>query len=69
MLVQSKRPIAFYSHTSSMRDRARPVYERELMAVVLSVQRWRPYLLRAKFVVKTDQKSLKFLLEQRVIQQ
>ncbi|KAA0047243.1 Retrotransposable element Tf2 [Cucumis melo var. makuwa] len=27
VLVQSKRPIAFYSHTSSMRDRARPVYE------------------------------------------
>ncbi|KAL0545305.1 hypothetical protein IC582_015183 [Cucumis melo] len=68
VLIQSKRPIAFYSHTLSMRDRARPVYERELMAVVLSIQRWRPYLLRAKFVVKTDQKSLKFLLEQRVIQ-
>ncbi|TYK22515.1 transposon Tf2-1 polyprotein isoform X1 [Cucumis melo var. makuwa] len=68
VLIQSKRPIAFYSHTLSMRDRARPVYERELMAVVLSVQRWRPYLLGAKFVVKTDQKSLKFLLEQRVIQ-
>ncbi|TYK14862.1 transposon Tf2-1 polyprotein isoform X1 [Cucumis melo var. makuwa] len=51
-----------------MRDRARPVYERELMAVLLSVQRWRPYLLGAKFIVKTDQKSLKFLLEQRVIQ-
>ncbi|KAA0046241.1 Ty3/gypsy retrotransposon protein [Cucumis melo var. makuwa] len=68
VLVQSRRPIAFYSHTLSMRDRARPVYERELMAVVLSVQRWRLYLLGAKFIVKTDQKSLKFLLEQRVIQ-
>ncbi|KAA0066183.1 Ty3/gypsy retrotransposon protein [Cucumis melo var. makuwa] len=68
VLVQSKRPIAFYSHTLAMRDRARPLYERELMAVVLSVQRWRPYLLGAKFVVKTDQKSLKFLLEQRVVQ-
>ncbi|KAL4016975.1 hypothetical protein IC575_024646 [Cucumis melo] len=51
-----------------MRDRARPVYERKLIAVVLSVQRWRPYLLEAKFIVKTYQKSLKFLLEQRVIQ-
>ncbi|KAL0545045.1 hypothetical protein IC582_020183 [Cucumis melo] len=68
VLVQSKRPIAFYSHTLSMRDRARPVYERELMVVVLSVQRWRPYLLGTKFVVKTDQKSFKLLLEQRVVQ-
>lgn len=51
-----------------MRDRAKPVCERELMVVVLVMQRWRPYLLGRKFVVKTDQRSLKFLLEQRLIQ-
>ncbi|KAL4025105.1 hypothetical protein IC575_013482 [Cucumis melo] len=68
VLTQSNRPIAFYSHILAMRDRAKPVYERELMAVVLAVQRWRPYLLGTKFIVKTDQKSLKFLLEQRTIQ-
>lgn len=38
------------------------------MAVVLAVQHWRSYSLVGKFKVKTDQKSLKFLLEQRVIQ-
>ncbi|KAL0537221.1 hypothetical protein IC582_026196 [Cucumis melo] len=68
LLTQMNKPIAFYSHKLAMRDRAKPVYERELMAVVLAVQRWRPYLLGARFVVKTDQKSLKFLLEQRTIQ-
>ncbi|KAL0537842.1 hypothetical protein IC582_026831 [Cucumis melo] len=68
VLIQNKRPIAFYSHTLANRDRGRPVYERELMAVVLAVQRWRPYLLGNRFVVRTDQKSLKFLLEQRVVQ-
>ncbi|KAA0059477.1 hypothetical protein IC582_002782 [Cucumis melo] len=68
VLVQDRRPIAYYSHTLAMRDRARPVYERELMAVVLAVQRWRPYLLIGKFRVKTDQKALKFLLDQRIIQ-
>ncbi|KAA0037029.1 transposon Tf2-1 polyprotein isoform X1 [Cucumis melo var. makuwa] len=68
VLTQSKRPIAYFSHTLAVRDRAKLVYERELMVVVLAVQRWRSYLLARKFVVKTDQRSLKFLLEQRVIQ-
>lgn len=68
VLVQAKRPIAFFSKTLCMRDRACPVYGRKLIAVVFAVQRWRPYLLGKKFTVKTDEKSLKFLLEQRVIQ-
>ncbi|KAA0035955.1 transposon Tf2-1 polyprotein isoform X1 [Cucumis melo var. makuwa] len=57
-----------FSKTLCIRDRARPVYKRELIAVVFAVQRWRPYLLERKFTVKTDQRSLKFLLEKRVIQ-
>ncbi|TYK02775.1 Transposon Ty3-I Gag-Pol polyprotein [Cucumis melo var. makuwa] len=34
VLIQARRPIAYYSHTLSLRDRAWPVYERELMAGV-----------------------------------
>lgn len=68
VLIQDKRPIAYYSHSLAIRDRAKPVYERELVAVVLVVQRLRLHLLGRNFVVKTDQCSLKFLLEQRVIQ-
>jgi len=45
VLIQNHRPIAYFSQTLAMRNRAKPVYERELMAVVLAVQRCRPYLL------------------------
>ncbi|XP_050942184.1 transposon Tf2-1 polyprotein isoform X1 [Cucumis melo] len=68
VLTQCRKPVAYFSKTLSIRDRSRPVYERELIAVVLAVQRWRPYLLGRKFTVKTDQRSLKYLLEQRVVQ-
>ena len=37
------------------------VYEKELMVIVLAMQKWQPYLLGRKFLVRT------YLLEQRII--
>ncbi|KAL4025315.1 hypothetical protein IC575_013702 [Cucumis melo] len=68
VLSQRGHPIAFYSQKLSQRAQAKSIYERELMVVVLSVQRWRHYLLGRKFSILSDQKALKFLLEQREVQ-
>lgn len=41
-------------------------YERELLALVIAIQKWLLYLLGQPFVVKTNQQALNFLLEQHV---
>ena len=41
-------------------------YEKELLALVTAMRKWRPYLFGKPFVIKTDHQSLKYLLEQRI---
>ncbi|MCH88050.1 RNA-directed DNA polymerase (Reverse transcriptase) [Trifolium medium] len=67
ILMQNRRPIAYFSKALGVRNLTKSAYEKELMAVVLSIQHWRPYLIGRKFLVSTDQKSLKQLLQQRMV--
>lgn len=52
ILMQEQRPIEFFSQVLSPQARSKSVYERELMAIVLAVQKWRPYLLGRHFVIR-----------------
>jgi hypothetical protein len=67
ILTQNKRPVAYFSKALGVRNLMKSAYEKELMAVVLAIQHWRLYLIGRRFVVSTDQKSLKQLLQQRIV--
>jgi hypothetical protein len=66
VLMQGSRPIAFFSKAFKGKALHMSTNEKELFSLVSAIQKWRPYLLGQSFVVKTDQQSLKFLLEQKV---
>lgn len=65
VLAQGNKPIVFFSQGLCDKNKALLVYERELLALVSVVQKWRPYVLGRYFVIKIDHHSLGYLLEQR----
>jgi len=66
VLMQEGRPLAYYSHGLKGRNLLLSTYEKELLALVSAVQKWRHYLLGHRFKIKTDQQALKHLLQQRM---
>ena len=65
-LQQGRRPVAFISKKLGPKWQKLSVYEKELLAIIFGVQKWEQYLLGRPFIIKTDQKSLKHLLEQKI---
>lgn len=61
ILMQENRPIAYFSQTIKRKNSPLSTHEKEILALVLAIQKWRPYLLGKAFVVHIDYKSLKYL--------
>uniref|UniRef100_A0A2N9HL73 Chromo domain-containing protein n=1 Tax=Fagus sylvatica TaxID=28930 RepID=A0A2N9HL73_FAGSY len=65
-VLSQERPIAFHSQAFHGKNLSLSTYEKEMLALVIAVKKWQHYLLGRKFVVKTDQKSLQYLLSQKI---
>jgi hypothetical protein len=66
VLMQEGRPLAFESQPLKGKDLHKPIYEKEMMAILHALKKWRPYLIGRHFKVKKDHDSLKYFLEQRL---
>ena len=66
VLLQDGHPIAYLSKSLSQKHQSLSTYEKEFLAVILALEKWRGYLLDRHFVIKTDHFSLKYLLDQRM---
>lgn len=49
--------MSYYSKTLGPTNQ-KLIYEKEFMAIIMAIERWRPYVCRGLFVTKTDHKSL-----------
>ncbi|KAJ4821432.1 polyprotein [Rhynchospora pubera] len=66
VLMQGKRPIAFISKSLGIKSQGLSTYEKEFLALLTAINKWRHYLVGGLFIIRTDQISLKYLLEQRI---
>jgi hypothetical protein len=69
VLMQEGRPLAFTSKQLSEKNLGKPIYEKEMLAILHVVELWQPYLLGQRFQIKTDHQSLKYFLEQHISSQ
>jgi hypothetical protein len=66
VLMQHDHPIAYLSKALCPKNQALSTYEKECLAILLVIDKWRSYLQHQEFLIRTDQKSLLHLTEQRL---
>jgi hypothetical protein len=63
MLIQNRHPLAYESQKGP--ELLYNIYDKEMLAIMHALAKFRQYLVGARFLVKSDHNSLKYLLEQK----
>jgi hypothetical protein len=66
VLMQAGQPIAYLSKALGDKHKSLSIYEKEFLALIMAMEKWRHYLQRQEFVILTDYKSLSYLSEQNL---
>lgn len=68
ILSQNGHPIAYISKALGPKAQAMSTYEKECMALILAVTKWKPYLQHKEFNILTDHRSLIHLGDQKLLE-
>lgn len=64
-LMHDRHPIALESEKLSGVEQLYSMYDKEMLAIMHALTKFRQYLVRAKFTIQTNHNSLRYFLEQR----
>jgi hypothetical protein len=68
VLMQRGQPIAYLSKTLGPKAMEASTYEKEAMAILKALKKWKHYFASTALVIRTDQQSLKYINEQRLVE-
>jgi hypothetical protein len=63
VLMQKNQPLAFLSKVLGPVHQKLSIYEKEFLALIMAMEKWRTYPQRQEFIIRTDHKSLSYLCE------
>jgi hypothetical protein len=66
VLMQDHRPIAFMSQAIGPKAAALSTYDKEALAIIEAIKKWKHYFAGSSLIIRTDQQSLKFIQEQKL---
>ncbi|XP_014754072.1 uncharacterized protein LOC106866060 [Brachypodium distachyon] len=58
VLMQDNHPLAFMSKALDVKNRAMSTYDKECLAILMAIDKWKSYLQAGEFLIYTHQKNL-----------
>lgn len=68
VLMQNGKPISFLSRTLGSKVLASSTYEKEAMAILEALKKWKHYFACRSVIIRTDQQSLKYIQDQILVE-
>jgi hypothetical protein len=65
VLMQNRHPLVYESRKLRGPELLYTIYDKEMLAIMHALAKFRQYLVGARFVVRSDHNSLKYFLEQK----